>query len=436
METDSGDEIAEDGIYCGIFGDTQEQRGAYLFRLTADALSDNLDIRHSQDVEPGFEDDLKDMREPTPFKRVIEFSAAVDDDSENPINSPPIADAGTDQTIQCTSCPTGVAVTLDGSQSSDQDNGPSPLRYTWTGPFGILTGPIINPTLAPGTHTILLTVDDGRDKDTEGVVVTIGDITPDHFLCYKAKQTRKTERFTPVRDVLLKDQFESKKFDIRKPLELCNPVNKNDEGIKNRETHLVDYVIRGSEGEPRLDRLPTARVDNQFGTLFVDIKKPVTLLVPSSKDIQNEPKPLEKARIDHYKCYKVRPQRGVCEDDPTVECRNDIHCLRKGLEGPCNTGKIKADITLQDQFNKEPRFFRIRKPTRLCTPVTKEHDGRVIEMTNPDIHLMCYKIKLLRGQQRFQKIKNVFINNQFGLLQLNVKKELELCVPSKKTLTQ
>jgi hypothetical protein len=437
METDSGDEIAEDGIYCGTFRDTKKERGAYLFRMKVNAMGE--EVVFSKDVEPGFEDDLKDMREPTPFMRAIEFSATVDDNSEKPLNIPPIANAGSDQTIECV-CPTGRTVTLDGSKSYDEDSGPSPLSYTWEGPFGILTGSVINPTLALGVHNILLTVDDGKDKDTEGIVVAIGDvtadITPDHFLCYKARQTRKTERFIPVEGVLLKDQFDSKKFDIRKPVELCNPVNKNNEGIKRPETHLVDYLIRRSEGEARLDRLHNVRVDNQFGTLFIKVLKPVTLLVPSAKDLQQEPKPLEEARTDHFKCYKVKPRRGVCEDNPTVSCRNDIHCFRKGLEGPCNTGKIKAAVELQDQFNKVPKRFIIRKPTRLCTPVTKEHNRTVTEMRNPDAHLMCYRIAPIKGEPRFGKIKNVFINNQFGPLQLDVKKELELCVPSIKTLTQ
>lgn len=56
-----------------------------------------------------------------------------------PTNNPPLADAGVDQTLECTLL-TGTQVTLDGSASSDEDD----LTYTWTGPFpegnGTVTG--------------------------------------------------------------------------------------------------------------------------------------------------------------------------------------------------------------------------------------------------------------------------------------------------------
>jgi hypothetical protein len=80
------------------------------------------------------------------------------------LNQPPVADAGVDQTVECTSL-AGTPVTLDGSGSSDPDAGQT-LTYTWTGPFpeggGTVVG--VNPTvtLPLGTHTITLTVDDGN----------------------------------------------------------------------------------------------------------------------------------------------------------------------------------------------------------------------------------------------------------------------------------
>ena len=71
------------------------------------------------------------------------------------VNIPPISDAGPDQTeddaVECTS-PTGTSVTLDGSGSFDPDNGPSPLSYSWTGPFpeGSRTVNGVNPTVTLG----------------------------------------------------------------------------------------------------------------------------------------------------------------------------------------------------------------------------------------------------------------------------------------------
>ena len=102
-----------------------------------------------------------------------------------PPNLPPIADAGPDQinnnALECTS-PSGASVNLDGSGSFDSDNGPSPLSFTWTGPFpeggGSVTG--VNPTvtLSLGNHSIDLELSDGEVTDTDQVLVTVVDTTP------------------------------------------------------------------------------------------------------------------------------------------------------------------------------------------------------------------------------------------------------------------
>jgi len=53
-------------------------------------------------------------------------------------NLPPTANAGPDQTVECTS-PSGANVMLDGSASSDP-NGDA-LTFTWTGSFGTASDP-------------------------------------------------------------------------------------------------------------------------------------------------------------------------------------------------------------------------------------------------------------------------------------------------------
>ena len=95
-------------------------------------------------------------------------------------NTPPVADAGPDQTgenaVECTS-PDGAQVTLDSSASSDPDD--DDLTYTWTGPFpeggGAVTGVSPAVSLPLGTHSITLTVDDGTVTDTDDVDITVED---------------------------------------------------------------------------------------------------------------------------------------------------------------------------------------------------------------------------------------------------------------------
>lgn len=88
-------------------------------------------------------------------------------------NIPPVADAGDDMAIECTSS-CGTEIVLDGSASFDGDG--DSLSFTWEGPFSTIAG--MNPTvsLPLGTSMINLTVDDGNGgTDTDQIVVTVSD---------------------------------------------------------------------------------------------------------------------------------------------------------------------------------------------------------------------------------------------------------------------
>jgi hypothetical protein len=92
-----------------------------------------------------------------------------------PFNTPPIAAAGTDQTVEATGT-AGASVTLNGAGSSDLDG--DALTMNWTGPFGSASGtnPVVD--LPIGTHTVTLTVSDGKAPATDTVVITVRDTTP------------------------------------------------------------------------------------------------------------------------------------------------------------------------------------------------------------------------------------------------------------------
>jgi hypothetical protein len=90
-----------------------------------------------------------------------------------PANNPPVANAGPDQTVEAGSGGT-ASVTLNGSGSTDPDAGDSIASYSWSGPFGTATGVSSTVTLAEGTHTITLTVQDTNGAtDTDAVQVTV-----------------------------------------------------------------------------------------------------------------------------------------------------------------------------------------------------------------------------------------------------------------------
>jgi hypothetical protein len=101
----------------------------------------------------------------------------------------------------------------------------------------------------------------------------------DHFSCYKAKVPSELPRFEP-RDVVLADQFEETVVRVEKPDRLCTPVDKNGEGFVDGTTHLTCYRIKQAPFDPR-----TVGVENQFGTLSLEVQKPERLCVPSLKTV-------------------------------------------------------------------------------------------------------------------------------------------------------
>jgi hypothetical protein len=106
------------------------------------------------------------------FSAVVEGTFDWDFDVQTPVE----ADAGPDQTVECTFS-NGADILLDGSGSS----GPRgrELTFTWTNSFGSAEGVMPTVTLPLGVHLITLVVEDPlglSDEDT--ATVTIQDTTP------------------------------------------------------------------------------------------------------------------------------------------------------------------------------------------------------------------------------------------------------------------
>jgi len=87
------------------------------------------------------------------------------------VNARPIAIAGVGQTLEC-SATTGAEVQLDGTASFDPDG--DAITFTWTGPFGSVSGPTPTVTLPIGMHVVTLSVEDsdgGVASDTTEITV-------------------------------------------------------------------------------------------------------------------------------------------------------------------------------------------------------------------------------------------------------------------------
>jgi hypothetical protein len=118
---------------------------------------------------------------------VVELTVSDGDLTSNPdqttisVNTPPVADAGTDQNVQV-----GSLVQLDGSQSSDADG--DALTYTWSmesRPAGsaatLSSTSVVDPTFTAdlqGDYVVELTVSDGKVSSDPASVVVHSSQTP------------------------------------------------------------------------------------------------------------------------------------------------------------------------------------------------------------------------------------------------------------------
>src|ERR1700752_2474864 len=67
----------------------------------------------------------------------------------------------------------------------------------------------------------------------------------DHFTCYKARASAGTSQFNPVAGIGVADRYRTSTIDVRRPLTLCAPTSKNGENpsAPGHADHLVDYRI-------------------------------------------------------------------------------------------------------------------------------------------------------------------------------------------------
>jgi hypothetical protein len=206
----------------------------------------------------------------------------------------------------------------------------------------------------------------------------------DHFQCYEIKPA-----FFAQPSVTVQDQFGTLTETLRLPNRLCNPTNKNGEGIVDPTDHLVGYRTKAPKTTTQFNQT----VVDQFGTLILDVKKPDDLLVPSSKAGVAQQPPL-----DHFQCYRVKKSRGA----PKF---------------------VKKTASITNQF--ETVTLTLVKPRLLCAPANKNGEDPTAP-SHPD-HLICYKTK----DGPFGTITTT-VNNQFGIDEVTVIHRRELCVPALK----
>jgi len=107
---------------------------------------------------------------------------------------------------------------------------------------------------------------------------------PDHFACYTVAPTAGTPKFQPIGGLVIEDQFGTLTVDVKTPFRLCNPVNKNgeDPGAPSHEAHLLCYKAVVTRNTTPLVPESDLFVANQFGLTELSVKRVQTLCVPST----------------------------------------------------------------------------------------------------------------------------------------------------------
>jgi hypothetical protein len=118
-----------------------------------------------------------------------------------------------------------------------------------------------------------------------------------HYQCYELHEGSRD-----ATDVALDDRIGTGNVTVRRAKRLCAPADKNDEDqpAPQQSEHLVAYeATQNNFFQPRV-----ASVANQFGAFNVTLKRVDFALVPANKSLVSAP-PAPAGTINHYKCYAL-----------------------------------------------------------------------------------------------------------------------------------
>jgi hypothetical protein len=200
-------------------------------------------------------------------------------------------------------------------------------------------------------------------------------------------------------------------MDVRKPNELCNPANLNDQdpdALLDTD-HLLSYTAGRTRNTATFTRLRNQKVVTQFGTIYVDVLSPISLVVPSATSLTSMPDPLASPGVDHFQCHRISKTFGT-----------QIAPL--------------PDVTVEDEFitglsiGLRRRLLTPQKrPARLCAPV--DVNGQMPDAPSHTGYLLCYVVKLGTGST-FDRINSIFTADPLGTMTMDAIKPNQLCVPA------
>jgi hypothetical protein len=230
------------------------------------------------------------------------------------------------------------------------------------------------------------------------------------FKCYAAKLQPRAIRPSDFRGrrVSYSDQFTDlfNQPDVRAsvltPHEICNPVDKNGEGIADPDAHLMCYKLLYSGRTSAKKVIDT----DQFGAETLRVTSPVEICLPAVKngvgDIEAQLEGIE-ARLNHYACYRAATEPGTDPFDP-------------------------RQVSLTDQF-EENKATTVTKTALHCNPILTKDERNVT--VDPSSHLKCYDIQ---DPIPFRGRTNVTTDDQWYSDSLQVGRATRLCETATKEL--
>jgi len=195
-------------------------------------------------------------------------------------------------------------------------------------------------------------------------------------------------------DVNLTDGLGAHTASVGEPKRICNPADQDDldPGALDDPAHLVAYRLAGVQ--PRFARRRNQSVETAFGPITVDVVRPDMLLVPSAKSLSAPPPPLADGTLDHFQCYRTQGGRTRIEHlrivdefgTIVVDVKRPVRlCVPvdkdgEGIVDPaahlmCYEVRLSStafapagDVLVDNEFGADR--FEARRPRELCIPAT------------------------------------------------------------------
>jgi hypothetical protein len=185
---------------------------------------------------------------------------------------------------------------------------------------------------------------------TPTTTATATPVPLDHFQCFEIHRPPLNRA-----GVSVIDQFGPSTVTVKRAKRICAPASKNDENpaAVTEPGHLTSYTIKQTSPAFTGARKGVT-VTNQFGSLVVNVGKADRLLVPTAKSLTGTPDPLDDP-LDHFKCYRVSGARfrqaGIGVETQfgslTVDIKRPLHlCAPADKNGEDPSAPTHADHLL------------------------------------------------------------------------------------------